>query len=76
MTKMGVFHGEVEGSIWPIFNCWSTISFTATNFSEVSGHWGTHTGSSVFQGIGRAASVAIRKNPDHACPSFDWQIQV
>ena len=64
MTKMGVFHGEVDGSMCPKMNCSLTSWFTASSFSEVSGHWGTHTGVSVFHGMGRAAPVAPRKNPD------------
>lgn len=62
ITNIGVFQGEVEGSKCPSLICSFTKVLTACNFSEVSGHWGTHTESSVFQGIGRAAPVALRKN--------------
>ena len=74
MTKMGVFQGEVDGSICPKANC-SVISLvTASNFSEVSGHWGTHTGVSVFHGIGRAAPVAPRKNPGPVFLGWGWAL--
>lgn len=63
ITNMGVFQGEVDGSKWPNSSCSFIKSLTACNFSEVSAHWGTHTESSVFQGIGRAAPGAPRKNP-------------
>lgn len=38
ITNIGVFQGEVEGSIWPSLSCSLMISVTASNFSEVSGH--------------------------------------
>lgn len=63
MTKIGVFQGEVDGSMCPKANCSATRLVTASSFSEVNGHWGTHTGSSVFHGMGRAAPMAPRKNP-------------
>ena len=63
ITKIGVFQCEVEGSKWPKRSC-SEIKFVAaSNFSEERGHWGTHTGSSVFQVMGLPPSTAPRKNP-------------
>ena len=38
IIKIGVFQGEVEGLIWPRFNCSLTSSCAAVNFSEGSGH--------------------------------------
>jgi hypothetical protein len=38
ITKIGLFQGEVEGLIWPRFNCSLTSSCAAVNFSEGSGH--------------------------------------
>lgn len=63
MTKMGVFHGDTEGLTCPNLSCSLTNSYAAVSFSEESGHWGTHTGSSVFHVIGIASSMAARKNP-------------
>lgn len=63
ITKIGVFQGEVEGSKCPNLNCSSTSPVAACNFSEVNGHWGTYTVSSVLHGMGRAAPMAPRKNP-------------
>ena len=70
ITNIGVFQGDVEGRICPNSNCSCTSSFAAFNFSEGSGHWGTHTGSSVFHVIGNAPSVAPRKNPVRPDHSF------
>ena len=38
ITNMGVFQGDWEGLICPNFNCSSTNSLAATNFSEERGH--------------------------------------
>jgi hypothetical protein len=38
IIKIGVFQGEVEGLIWPRFNCSLTRSYAVVNFSEGSGH--------------------------------------
>ena len=63
VTKMGVFHGDTEGLICPNLSCSLTSSCAVVSFSEESGHWETHTGSSVFHVIGIASLVAPRKNP-------------
>ena len=68
ITKIGVFHGEMEDFICPGTSCSLINSFAAVSFSEESSHWGTHTGSSEFHVIGIASSVAPRKNPAPAYP--------
>lgn len=73
MTNMGVFQGETEGLRWPSDSCSWTRDFAACNFSEDRGHWGTHTGSSVFQVMGIPSSAAPRKNPD-PCDHFLIQV--
>ena len=51
ITKMGVFHGEVEGSMCPAANCSCTNSMAADNFSAGRDHWSSQTGVSSFQVI-------------------------
>ena len=58
ITKIGVFQGLLEGSIWPAASCSITKSSAACSFSAVKGHCSTHTGSSDFQVIGSAARAA------------------
>jgi hypothetical protein len=45
ITKIGVLQGLWVDSICPAFNCSSTRSVAAANFSPVKGHWSTQTGS-------------------------------
>lgn len=47
MTNIGVFHGQVDGSICPATSCSWTSSMAAWSFSWVKGHWSTQTGVSV-----------------------------
>lgn len=65
---MGVFHGEVVGSICPAANCSCTNREAADNFSSGSGHWSTQTGESsfhfIFSAWGAGGSMAAKKNPD------------
>ena len=42
-TKIGVFQGLLEGSIWPASNCSLTKRQVCSSRSPLSGHWSTHT---------------------------------
>lgn len=55
ITKIGVFQGLLEGSVWLAVSCSITKSSAACSFSAVKGHCSTHTGLSDFQVIGSAA---------------------
>ena len=55
MTKMGVFQGLLEGSIWLAASCSISKSPAACSFSAGKDHCSTHPGSSDFQIIGLAA---------------------
>ena len=66
ITKMGVFQGDTEVWMCPRESCSLTKEWAAASFSEERGHWGTHTGSSVFHVMGIPSSMAPRKNPDLA----------
>ena len=61
ITKMGVFQGLLEGSIWLAASCSITKSSAACNFSAVKGHCSTHTRSSDFQVIGLAARATASR---------------
>ena len=61
MTKMGVFQGLLEGSIWPAASCSITKSSAACSFPAVKGHYTTHNGSSDFQVIGLAARATASR---------------
>ena len=61
ITKMGVFQGLLEGSIWLAASCSITKSSAACNFLAVKGHCSTHTGSSDFQVIGSAARATASR---------------
>lgn len=66
ITNIGVFHGEVVGSRWPAASCSCTNCVAAVSFSELSGHWSTHTGSSdlhlILSAWGTGKSMAARRN--------------
>ena len=68
MTNMGVFQGDVEGSICPAASCSCTNSRTADNFWEERDHWSIRIGLSLFQVILSAWStgeaMALKKNFD------------
>ena len=42
-TKIGVFQGLLEGSIWPASNCCLTKRQVCSSHSPLSGHWSTRT---------------------------------
>ena len=48
MTKLGLFQGILEGSIWQAASCFITKSLTVCSFLAIKGHCSTHTGSSDF----------------------------
>ena len=65
MINMGVFQGEVEGTMCPACSWSWTKAWAACNFSWVKGHCSTQTGSSDFQVIGIGAglgTVTLTKN--------------
>ena len=68
MTNMGVFQGDVEGSICPAASCSCTNSRATDNFGEERDHWSIWTGTSLFQVIISAWSsggaIALKKNFD------------
>ena len=61
ITKIGVFQGLLEGSVWPAASCSTTKSSAACSFLAVKGHFSTHTRSSDFQVIGLAARATASR---------------
>ena len=74
-TKIGVFQGLLEGSIWPACNCCLTKRQVCSSHSPLSGHWSTHTSvlESQVSGRGVMRAVATRENvvEKFASPT-DW----
>lgn len=74
-TRIGVFQGDMDGTICPASNCSCTKAWAAHNFSSVRGHCSTHTGSSDNHVIGMGAgdgTVTRTKNvPAHCSPLED-----
>ena len=57
MTKTGEFQGDLEGSIWPDWNCFSTNCSKASSFTFGSSHCSTHLGTSVNHFNGRVQGI-------------------
>ena len=61
ITKIGVFQGLLEGSMWPAASYTITKSSAAYSFSAVKGHCSTHTRSTDFQVMGSAARTTASR---------------
>nr|KAF6422784.1 hypothetical protein HJG63_008590 [Rousettus aegyptiacus] len=66
MTNIGVFQGDVDGSMCPAASCSCTNSMAASSFLWGRGHWSIQTGLSFFQVILSAwcagGAMALTKN--------------
>lgn len=75
ITKMGVFHGDTEGSVCPACSCSCTNSIAADSFSLGRGHWSFQTGQSSFHVILSAwnagGAMTLKKNLSYILVLFD-----
>ena len=65
ITKIGEFHGEVDGTMCPAYSCSWTRIWAACKFSLLRDHCPIHTGFSVFYSMGMlsgCSAMAPKKN--------------
>jgi hypothetical protein len=84
MTNIGVFQGDVEGSICPAANCSCTNCMAIDSFSVGRDHWSIQIGESSFHVIlsvrHAGGAMVLRKNgyyiPSLRDPPWGWPLLV